>query len=309
VTTTQDTTGTGAEAVGNWGRWGADDERGTLNLLTPDVVLAATRVPKTGTVYHLGLPIQREGVPIFEYRGAPQRLTLTSQTDSGMYDAYGAAPGVGANEDVLVLASHSITHMDALCHVFADHKHYNGYEAGSFASHTGAPRCGIEKTGGFAGRGVLLDIAALQGVDWVDPGYTITSADLEAARQAQDVEVRQGDILLVNTGWLRRFAQLPDQKDPGFEQPGLGYDACDFVLDHDIAALGADNAAIEVIPFDRNVFLGVHIELLVKAGITLMEHLRLEQMAADRCYESLFTVGPLLVTGATGSPINPIAIG
>ena len=79
--------------------------------------------------------------------------------------------------------------------------------------------------------------------------------------------------------------------------------------DHDVAAVGADNAAIEVIPFDRGVFLNVHIELLVKGGITLMEHLRLAEMADDRCYESLFTVGPLLVTGATGSPINPIAIG
>jgi kynurenine formamidase len=308
VTTTQSGT-SDADQVGNWGRWGADDERGTLNLLTPEVVLAATQVPKTGKVYHLGLPIQREGVPIFEYRGAPQRLTLTSQTDSAMYDGYGAAPGVGAHEDVLVLASHSITHMDALCHVFADHKLYNGYDANSFASYAGSPHCGIEKTGGFAGRGLLLDIAALQGVDWVEPGYTITAADLEAAAQAQGVEVRQADILLVNTGWLKRFMQLPNQKEPGYEQPGLGYDACDFVRDHDVAAVGSDNAAIEVIPFDRNVFLGVHIELLVKGGITLLEHLRLEEMAADRCYESLFTVGPLLVTGATGSPINPIAIG
>ena len=298
----QDGTGNG---TGNWGRWGADDERGTLNLLTPEAVLAATRVCTTGKVYSLALPIQREGVPIFDYRGAPQRLTLTSASDADMYAGYGAAPGVGANEDILVLASHSITHMDALSHVFADGHMYNGFSTDTFTSNGGASHLDVVKTGSFAGRGVMLDLPRHQGVDWLEPGQVIDAAQLEACRAEQGVELRAGDILVVRTGWLDFYATGK----AGFEQPGLGKDAVSFVDDHQISVVGSDNAAIECIPFDDNEFLAVHIELLVKRGVTLLEHLFLAELAADGCTEFLLAVGGLKVTGAAGSPINPIAIG
>lgn len=301
------TTDARQRGTGNWGRWGDDDQRGALNLITPEAVLAATGACRTGKVYSLALPIQRTGVPILEYRGAPQRLTLTSHLDGAMYEAYGAAPGVGANEDMLILASHSITHMDALSHVYAEGTIYNGYPAEDFKSNSGASRCDISRTGTFAGRGVLLDLAGHQGVPWLEPGHVITADELEACRAAQGSEMRSGDILLIRTGWLEQFAS-PDGPDP-YAQPGLGYDAVSFVDEHDIAAIGCDNGAIEAIPFDRDVFLGVHIELLVNRGVTLLEHLVLQEMAADRCLESLVCVGALPVTGAAGSPINPIAIG
>jgi kynurenine formamidase len=301
------TTETAQTGTGNWGRWGADDERGALNLLTPDVVLAATRVCNTGKVYNLGLPVAREGTPVFDYRGAPQRLTLTSQTDDKMVAAYGAPPGLGANEDVLIVPAHNGTHIDALCHVFAEDKVYNGFPE-EFASHGGAPKCGIEKTGGFAGRAVLLDLAGHQGVPFVEPGTNITADDLEACRAAQGVEIHAGDIVLFRTGWLDLFAALQPGEDPPFAQPGVGLSCVDYFRDLDIAGVGADNAAIEVIPFDGQ-FLSVHVELLVKLGLSLLEHLVLTPMANDRCYESLLIAAPLLVTGGTGSPINPIAIG
>jgi kynurenine formamidase len=221
----------------NWGRWGTDDERGALNLITPDAVLAATRVCKTGKVYSLALPIQQSGIPIFEYRGAPKRLTLTSRTDDEMFTQYGAAPGVGANEDVLVIPSHTATHMDALSHVFTDDAIYNGHPNG-FSSLAGSPRCGVQTTGSFVGRAVLLDLPTHQGVDWLEPGTTITSADLEACRAAQNVDVGTGDVLLVRTGWLDLFATIENPVDVPFEQPGLGYDAVSFVRDHDVAVVG-----------------------------------------------------------------------
>ena len=292
----------------NWGRWGTDDERGALNLISPEAVLAATRVCKTGKVYSLSLPIQQSGIPIFEYRGAPKRLTLTSRTDDEMFTSYGAAPGVGANEDVLVIPSHTATHMDALSHVFTDDAIYNGFP-NAFSSLSGSPRCGVQTTGTFAGRAVLLDLPAHFGVDWLEPGTTITSDDLEGCRARQGVEVGAGDVLLVRTGWLDLFATIENPADVPFEQPGLGYDAVPFVRDHDVAVVGSDNAAIECIPFDKGVFLGVHIELLVRLGVTLVEHLVLSEMARDGCHEALFCVGALPVTGATGSPVNPIAIG
>jgi kynurenine formamidase len=295
------------DKTGNWGRWGDNDERGTLNLLTPDAVLAATKVCQTGKVYNLGLPVARHGTPVFDYRGAPQRLTLTSQTDSDMMTMYGAPAGLGANEDVLVVAAHNGTHMDALCHVFSDDHFYNGYPASEFASHNGAPHCGIEKSGGFAGRAVVLDLPRHQGVDWLAPGTNITGDDLEACRSAQGVELRAGDILLVRTGWLDLFASLELGQPAPFEQPGLGATTIEYVADHDVAAVGADNAAVEVIPFD-GPFLALHIELLVKRGVTFLEHLVLSPLAADGVRECLLVVAPLLVTGGTGSPINPIAI-
>jgi kynurenine formamidase len=297
-----------AGATGNWGRWGDDDERGTLNLITPEAVLAASKLVKTGKVYNLGLPVSRYGTPVFPYRGAPQRLTLTSQTDAEMNKPYGALDGVGANEDVLVVPAHNGTHMDALCHVYADEQMYNGHSAQEFTSHNGAPHNGIEKSGGFAGRAVLLDVAGHQGVDWLEPGTNITADDLEACRAAQGVEIHAGDIVLFRTGWLDLFAALQPGEDPPFAQPGVGLSCVDYFRDLDIAGVGADNAAIEVIPFDGQ-FLSVHVELLVKLGLSLLEHLVLTPMANDRCYESLLIAAPLLVTGGTGSPINPIAIG
>ena len=291
----------------NWGRWGAEDERGALNLLTPEVVLNATKVCKTGKVYSLSLPIQKEGMPILDYRGAPQRLTLMNSADPGMFDAFGAEPDVGANEDILVMASHTITHMDALCHVFKAGKIYNGFDANSFRTNTGAGHLGIEKVQQITGRGLLLDLPGHFGVEWLEPGYNVTSADLEACAASQGTEVRSGDILLVRTGYMDQYFATSAGEQP-MAQPGLGFDSVQFIRDHDISAVGCDNSAVEVIPFDNNVFLGVHIELLVKLGVPMLEHLMLKAMATDKAYESLLVVAPLLVTGAAGSPINPIAI-
>ncbi|HVW43884.1 MAG TPA: cyclase family protein [Amycolatopsis sp.] len=295
-------------ATTNWGRWGSEDERGALNLIDDETVLAATRTPRTGHVYNLGLPVQRTDLPVVDYRGAPQRLTLVSHSDSDMYQAFQAPEGFGANEDVLVVPTHNGTHMDALSHVYSEGRLYNGFPAETFASHTGAGRCGVEKLGGFAGRGVLLDIARLHGVPQLEPGHAVTGTELESAAAAAEVELQRGDVLVVHTGWLTGF-----RNDPAGArldaQPGLGLDAVDFVVDHEIAAVGADNSAIEVIPFDRGEFMAVHRELLVGYGVPFIEHLSLTELAADACTTFLFMVAPLLITGATGSPVNPIAIG
>jgi kynurenine formamidase len=289
-------------------RWGAADERGALNLLDPATVLAATQVCRTGVVYNLGLPVQRSGVPVFDYRGAPQRLTLTGAGELGAFADYGAPDDLGANEDTLVIPAHNGTHMDALSHVFSDGKMYNGFDARTFTASAGAAHCGIEKTGGFAARAVLLDVARHMGVDWIEPGTNISGDDLEACRAAQGSEIRRGDIVLVRTGWLDLFATLGFGEAAPFAQPGLGVSTVPFFDDHDVCAVGADNAAIECIPFDGDKFLALHIELLVKRGVTLIEHLVLSKMAADGCHEALFVAAPMLVTGASGSPLNPIAI-
>jgi kynurenine formamidase len=295
------------EQVTNWGRWGDDDERGALNLLTPDRVRAAAAAVTTGKVYSLGIPIQATGVPLMDYRGTPMRLTLMNESDDGHFAVYGAADGTGAHEDILVFASHTTSHMDALCHVYEEHHHYNGVAASEMKTNTGAGRLGIEKVGGFAARGVLLDLPKLQGPQWLTPGAMITARDLEAAQSAQGISVEAGDVVLLRTGYLDFwFANAPDVP---FEQPGIGLEAAAWLADRDVVAVGSDNAAVEVIPFDTNDFLAVHKELLVRRGIYMLEFLNLAELAADECYTGLLTVAPLKVTGATGSPINPVFVG
>lgn len=289
----------------NWRRWGEGDERGALNLLTPDVVREATRVCRTGRTYSLALPIQRDGVPLIPYRGAPMRMTLTNSSDEELFAAFDAQD-TGANEDVLILASHNETHMDALCHVFHQGTMYNGFPASGMRTHTGAEHLGIENVGCIAGRAVLLDLVRYLGEAEMT-GRVLSTADLEGCAAAQGVAVRPGDILLLRTGWLERYLKSPGTTGQQ-PQPGLGMDAVRFVREHDVVAVGADNSAVESVPFD-GPFLTVHIELLNKLGVYLLEHLVLEELARDEVYESLLVVAPLPVPGATGSPINPIAIG
>jgi kynurenine formamidase len=295
-------------AGGNWGRWGGEDERGALNVLTPGLVQAAAASVKTGRTYHLGLPIQAEGVPLLEYRGRPMRLTLEDTTDEGMFRDFGCQPGTGVNEDVVVFASHTTSHMDALIHVYEDWQHYNGVPASAMKAMPGATRLGIDKVGGFAARAVVLDMPRHYGDGpWLEPGRALTAADLQGASSAQDVEIRPGDVVLVRTGYLQMwFERNPDVP---FEQPGITLDAAAWLASLDVVAVGSDNAAVEVIPFDGGDFLAVHKLLLVRHGVYLLEFLDLSWPAADECWEGLLAVAPLKVTGATGSPVNPILVG
>ena len=292
----------------NWGRWGDDDEAGARNLLSPDVVLAALGSCRTGRLYALGSPIQRHGIPKVAYRPDPMRLTLLNQTDEKALEAFGATGGIGAVEDVVAFGSHTVTHIDALSHIYADGRIYNGFSIDETTALDGAGRCGIEKSGPMATRGVLADVAKAKGVACLDPGYVVTGGDLEAALDG--VEPRAGDAVLVRTGWFEAFlAAERSGEELAPEQPGLGLEAAQLLADADVAIVGADNTAVEAMPFDNGDFCTVHIELLVRRGIYMIEHLRLDELSRDGCREFLFAVSPLPVVGATASPVNPFAIG
>ncbi len=298
------------ENVNNWGRWGADDERGALNLLTPEIVAAAAASITTGRTYSLGIPIQGKGVPLMDYRGVPMRLTLQDGTDEGMYAHFGATPGLGAHEDVLVMASHTTSHMDALVHVYEDFSHYNGIGHDTMHALTGAHQLGIEKVGGFAARAVLFDMVRFLGVEgWLAPGRQITADDLQGCAGAHGIAVRPGDVALIRTGHLQAWwhAHASGEPEP-MGQAGIGRSAAEWLASLDVVAVGSDNAAVECIPFDDNEFLVVHKILLVRRGIYMLEFLDLSGPAADGVTEGLITVAPLKVTGATGSPVNPILV-
>jgi kynurenine formamidase len=290
----------------NWGRWGTEDERGALNLLTESEVLGGVSAVRRGRVYGLGLPIDETAAPVLKYRGAPRRLTLTSDSDQNMYVSMGAAPGVGGNQEILMIPSHHGTHIDALSHVYVDNAMYNGFPSSSFKSFSGAAHLGAEKLGVIAGRGVLLDVARHAGLPVLPAGHAVTGEELASCAAAQGTEVRPGDILLVRTGWLESWSA--DRDAPRSGQPGLGLSAVEFVRDHDISVVGADNSAVEVMPFEGGIFLRIHIELLVKAGVPLIELAYLAELARDGVHEFLFVAAPLPVRGAAGSPLNPVAI-
>jgi kynurenine formamidase len=289
-------------ARGNWGRWGAEDERGTLNLLTPETVLDAVRSVRTGRVYALGAPVGREGVPVFGFRPGPQRLTLYDERDDILGDA--VPPGVGATEDIVSFASHHSTHIDALCHVHDGDVIYNGHPQSGLHAFTGAERCGVQSIGGFAARGVLIDLVGDGEV--LAPDEVVGVEDVERVLARQGTELRSGDAILLRTGWLETVLADPGGGEPG-PQPGIGLELAEWLGAHDPAAVGADNMAVEAIPLPSGA-LGPHVELLVNRGVHLMENLVLAELAADGCHEFLLVVSPVLVTGATGSPVNPIAI-
>ncbi len=292
----------------NWGRWGTEDQRGALNLLTPELVRRGAAAVSTGRTYPLGIPIQAQGIPLLEHRGRPMRLTLQDSTDEGTFGAFGCQPGTGAHEDLVVVASHTGSHMDALIHVYEDFHHYNGVPSSAMRALSGATRLGIEHVGAFAARAVLLDVARQLGpAEGLEPGRPVSGRDLEATARAQGVEVGPGDVVLVRTGYLERW--FKEGEAVGWQQAGLDLDGASWLAERDVVAVGADNAAVEAIPFDGGDFLAVHKLLLVRFGIYLLEFLDLSAPSSDRCYEGLITVAPLKVTGATGSPVNPVLIG
>ncbi|OKI86180.1 cyclase family protein [Streptomyces sp. CB02414] len=293
----------------NWGRWGADDQRGALNLLTPEVVRSAAASITRGRVYGLGMPVRAGGVPALTGR-VPMRFTVRDGTDAGSHADLGCAPGTGSHEDAVVMSTHTASHMDALVHVYAEHRHYNGVGHDTMRAETGAGRLGIENVGGLASRGVLLDMVRHFGAgEYLRPGHAIGGADLAAAAAAQGVEVRAGDAVLIRTGYLQFLTGGSAEGVPrptGI--PGIDASAAQWLVERDVVAVGADNAAVEVLPFAEGDFLHVHKMLLVDCGIYLLEFLDLSAPAADEAWEGLLTVGPLKITGGTGSPVNPVYV-
>lgn len=304
TSTTRDTTR--ATAQRNWGRWGADDERGALNLLDPATVLAALGAVSRGVVYGLGTPLLAPGSPQMPGR-VPTRMTLGDRTDEEMWVARGGVPGAGSNDDGVLMSTHSGSHMDALVHVYADGVHYNGIGNDAMRAGSGARRLGIEKAGAFTTRAVLLDVAGHAGVDVLGPGQVIGADDLAAVARAQGVEVRAGDVVLIRTGLLEAWTRATEAGEAlGRGIPGIDSGAAAWLADRDVVAVGADTPTVEAMPFENGEFLRVHKVLLVDCGIYLMEMLDLARPAADRAWQGLLSVGPLPITGGTASPVNPV---
>ncbi len=288
----------------NWGRWGEADERGCANYLTPERLVQAARLVKRGKVYPLGLPVQSTGVPVFPRRSAPMHfMTL----DGGDFAAgLKRSGGFQSSDDYLALFCHGTTHVDALAHVWYGDRLYNGFPGNSVRS-SGARHLGAEKIGHLAGRGVLLDMCRHRGETPVPGGTEFKPVDFEDCAKAQGVELREGDILLVRTGWLGAY----DEKDPATSfagEAGPGLDAGEWIGAKGFAALGMDNFACEVAPTHDRTMAPVHKRLIRDYGVYLMEFMMLDALSADEVWEFFFVAAPLRITGGSASPINPLAM-
>lgn len=298
----------------NWGRWGDEDEIGALNLISDEKRLADLSTVRSGRVFSLGQELRRRTTFEGEYRTSFQRTTLVSQGDEafweGMARSMGTpAPGTGANEDVVSTPTHNGTHVDALSHVYDDGSLYNGFSRDTFTPLGGAQRNSIHNVPAIASRGVLLDVPAYLGLPWLDPAFHISGALLEEVRSAQDTEIRPGDVILIRTGIVEASVDALEKGEPvPMMHPGIGLDSVEFFDRYDPSVIGADNSAVECVPFEER-FLSLHVKLLVHRGIHLIENLDLRGLAAAECTDFFFVASPLKIVGGTGSPINPIAIG
>lgn len=303
------------EKCNNWGRWGEDDQIGTLNFVGPEQVQAAAALVRRGTVIPLSLAYDGSGCQDGTFRQNPQLLVTASGTDyiagHQAQTQWGPSKGFGFSDDVVVLPTQAGTQWDSLSHIFYEGKMYND-RAADLSTSKGSSKNGIEAgLTRYVTRGVLLDVARHRGVDSLHPGYAITADELSAVAQAEDIQIRRGDAVLVRTGFLgtRRRAWGDFA---GGDAPGISLYAAPWFYDHEVAALATDTWGVEVRPNEIAQVQPFHTVALVHMGLALGEIFDLEALAEDCAidgvYEFQFVAPPLPLTGASGSPLSGLAI-
>jgi kynurenine formamidase len=300
-----------AARVRNWGRWGPEDEIGTLNLVDDEARRRGAAAVTSGRAFTLGLPLsEAEGIQagFVEGRINPSRTMVQVNHPLSPDPDW-----ICASEDVLTLATQCATHWDALAHCSYGGVLYNGYPASSVSA-DGAARCGIHRLTTVVGRGVLLDVARALGRDVLEPGYPIMPTDLDAACELARVAVEPGDIVLVRTGQMVHLS--PERRDLvayTWPSPGLTIDTAGWFHDHDVAAVATDTLPFEVFPCQyEDAYLPVHLLHLVEMGLTQGQNWVLDALAddcaSDGRYTFLLDATPLPLTFGLGTPLNPVAL-
>ncbi len=307
-------------APSNWGKWGADDEIGTLNYLTSQQVKAAAQEVRSGKTFTLQLPMTHGIGPVFP--GRVPVMHFMSQ-DEGAYKAGKKAElggGMKYSDDAVFMYLQGTTHVDAIGHAWYGDKLYGGKSADSTTN--GHDFIDVSALGekGIVGRGVLLDIGRLKGDGnhRLAPNSCVTLDDLKAAAKAQKVKIKANDILLIRTGSLGRYY---DENDPNkwdaFTEPGLCYskELVKWIDDSRISMIAADNLGVEKVvqKIDgESVVIPLHGALIRDLGLVLSEIYWLDELAADcaedKQYSFMFAASPLKMKRGSGSPVNPIVI-
>ncbi len=298
------------ESVKNWGRWGPEDDRGTLNYLTPDKVAAAAALVRNGRTVSMAIPINKAA--------GPDNPNPAVHLMSLMHDIPISKSGLTFGMCFLGMASHGDchTHVDALNHVGYKGLLYNGKPAATLTSRGSEWGSIAAYASGIVGRGVLLDAARYRGLGWLEPGEAVTRAELEAIEEFEGVRLDEGDILVFRTGHhARRLALGAWSNDPppaGEGKAGLHVDTVPWMHERRIAAFLPDGDG-ETVPSNvEDMPYPIHPLQLTAMGMCVSDSLNLEDLArsceAEGRWEFLVVGLPLRLPGATGSPWNPVAI-
>ncbi|GAA3886041.1 cyclase family protein [Leifsonia kafniensis] len=303
--------------VNNWGRWGENDVLGTTNLITPEIVANAAKLISTGRVISMALPIGTDA-PAWSGRPAPQHyFTMTGTDIVASLSSPDDEPSVTFTDDYVTMAMHASTQWDSFAHWALDGVLYNGFWVGNVTA-AGSRDLDISQLKeSLVGRGVLLDLPRLLGVDFMEPGTLVTPQMLDDAAAKEGVEIRSGDIVIIRTGHVERWYTLEtdaEREDWNARVPGVGRDTIAWLHAQDVGALVVDNPGCEVVPNElpMTVPYPFHGGALVDLGLPLGELWSLgaiaDACAADGVYEFFVSAPPLNLPGGVGSVISPIAI-
>ena len=307
-----------AERLRNWGKWGKDDEIGTLNYTSAADIVAAAQLVRKGKVISLALNFDDKGPQgaktSYPAMGRFNPIHLMLRTGTDAYSGVLDQRGIRSSDDLVIMPLQSGTQWDGLGHIFYGNQMYNGYDCRLVAS-TGAAKCGIEKSKEkMVGRGVLLDVARAQGVNWLPDGFAITNDDLDRTAKLLNVQVQRGDYLIVRTGHMKaKLAAETWDMYSGGDAPGLAFETLDWLHTKQVAAIATDTWGVEVRPNEtKEANQPWHWISIPIMGLTVGEIFYLEELskdcAGDKRYEFLFVAPALPITGAVGSPTNPLAI-
>ncbi|WP_394433121.1 cyclase family protein [Streptomyces sp. SGAir0957] len=297
-----------AKRVNNWGRWGPEDETGTLNLITNDAVHRAAAEIRTGRRVPLALPLKEDGVQSGLIPGRINPHHTMVQINQRIF----GPDTVATSDDSVTMGLQAATHWDALTHVSHSGRLYNGRPADTITAHGGAEFSGIDKALYVVSRGVLLDVAAAKGLDRLPGDHAVTPEDLDEAAEFGGVTVRAGDIVLVRTGQIQVYLS-GDKHGYGYPSPGLSLRTPEWFHARDVAAVANDTLTFEIFPPEiEDLWLPVHALHLVEMGMLQGQNWNLESLSTacgeENRYTFFLSAMPEPFKGATGTPVAPVAV-
>lgn len=281
-------------------KWGANDERGSMNHMKPATVLAATRLVRSGEVIELG-HVLNGSMPFSGTRRFDMHTKRTFMNPQSNRR--------GSNEETVTSEIGQVgTQFDGFAHQTHGELFYNCIRVDDVATRSGFTKLGMHKVGTIMTRGVMIDVAALKGVDMLQTGYEITIEDLENALKRQGTALRTGDAILIHGGWGKLWGK-DNVRYQTAGHAGIGVSAAQWLIKHDPILLGADNSTVEISPNpDKLISLPVHQLALVVHGVHLLENVKLDELAVKKVYEFAFIMQPLKMEGGTGSTVAPVAV-
>ena len=299
------------QSQSNWGRWGQDDQMGTMNHIGPEQRKRAAALVRDGVAVSCARPITTE--PAADVR-SPFLHYMTGSGEAYVNHPEDPPSQQQGSGDFIGMAFHgySITHLDSLCHIFWNGQMYNGRSSALVTTREGATANSVDAIpNGVVGRGVLLDAARHRGVDWMEPGQAVMPGELDEMEAGQGVRVEQGDILMVRTGYYRRRLEVgPRPISDGL--PGLHASCIPWLQERQVALLGGDPVSDAVPSGYPSLHQPIHQIAMPHMGLWLLDDCNLEELAAACLergrWEFLLTVAPLRIQYGTGSPVNPIAV-